>query len=195
MHTWPSMFQARFHGRGGQGAVTGAELLSVAAFLEGKFAQAFPSFGSERMGAPVVAFCRISDREIRSREPVVGPDLVVIQDATLLHSVEVFQGLAPDAYILINTAKGFEDLGCAELVEKLPPGHARSVAATELALKHVGRPVPNAALLGGLAALTHAVNIDSICEAIRARFRGSVGEANAAAASAAYSMLAEGAPC
>jgi len=175
--------------------VTGAELLSVAAFLEGKYAQAFPSFGSERMGAPVVAFCRISDHEIRSREPVVGPDIVVIQDATLLHSVEVFQGLAPDAYVLINTAKRFEQLGCGELVAKLPPGHARSVAATELALKHVGRAVPNAALLGGLAALTRVVAIGSICDAIRARFRGSVGDANVASASAAYALLSGEATC
>ncbi len=189
------MLQVRFHGRGGQGAVTAAELLSVAAFLEGKYAQAFPSFGSERMGAPVVAFCRISDHEIRTREPVVGPDLVVIQDATLLHSVEVFQGLRPEAYVLLNTARPLAQLGCTELIEKLPSGHARSLAATELALKHVGRPVPNAALLGGVAALTGAVGIDSICEAIRTRFRGEVGEANARAAKEGYAMLGEKLSC
>src|SRR4051812_20923367 len=105
------MFQIRIHGRGGQGVVTAAEILSIAAFRENRHAQAFPSFGSERMGAPVVAFCRIDDREIRSREPVLAPDAVVIQDPTLLHQVELFSGLTPDGYVLINTTRTFEELG------------------------------------------------------------------------------------
>src|SRR5215472_5215010 len=88
-----AVFEVRFHGRGGQGVVTAAELLSVAAFYDGAHAQAFPSFGSERTGAPVVAFCRIDERPIRSREPVLTPDAIVIQDATLLHQVDVFGGI------------------------------------------------------------------------------------------------------
>ncbi len=88
-----TMFQVRIHGRGGQGVVSGAEMLSVAAFLEGRYAQAFPSFGSERMGAPVMAFCRIDDKEIRLREPVLEPDALIIQDPTLLHQVDLFKGL------------------------------------------------------------------------------------------------------
>ena len=87
------MFQVRIHGRGGQGVVTGAEMLSIAAFLEGRNAQAFPSFGSERTGAPVVAFCRIDDKEIRLREPIMQPDAMIIQDPTLLHQVDVLRGL------------------------------------------------------------------------------------------------------
>ena len=90
------MFQIRIHGRGGQGVVTGAEMLSIAAFEQGRHAQAFPSFGSERTGAPVVAFCRIAEREIRLREPVMAPDALIIQDPTLLHQVDVFAGLRPD---------------------------------------------------------------------------------------------------
>src|SRR3569832_22556 len=86
-----TMFQIRIHGRGGQGVVSAAELLSVAAFLEGRFAQAFPSFGSERMGAPVMAFCRIDAMPIRLREPVLAPDALIIQDATLLHHAGLFQ--------------------------------------------------------------------------------------------------------
>ena len=86
------MFEVRIHGRGGQGVVTAAEMLSLAAFIEGRYAQAFPSFGSERMGAPVVSFCRIDDHEIRVREPVMEPDAVIIQDPTLLHQVDVFGG-------------------------------------------------------------------------------------------------------
>src|SRR6187549_550028 len=98
-----TMFQVRIHGRGGQGVVSAAELLAIAAFLEGRHAQAFPSFGSERTGAPVVAFCRIDDAEIRLREPVANPDALIIQDATLLHQVDLFAGVPPSAYVLINS--------------------------------------------------------------------------------------------
>src|SRR3954452_23364706 len=109
------MFQVRIHGRGGQGVVTAAELLSVAAFAEGRFAQAFPSFGSERTGAPVVAFCRISEREIRVREPIVMPDALVVQDPTLLHHADVFAGLRPGGSVLVNTSRGAAALGLADL--------------------------------------------------------------------------------
>jgi pyruvate ferredoxin oxidoreductase gamma subunit len=189
------MFQVRFHGRGGQGAVTAAELLSVAAFLEGKFAQAFPSFGSERMGAPVTSFCRIDTREIRLREPVIEADAVVVQDPTLLHAVEVFQGLAAHGYVLLNTSKSLHFLGLGDLLDKLPPGHVRAVAATELARQHLGRPLPNAALLGAFAALTGAVALAPVLRAIRERFAGALGEANAAAASAAFEAIREVPPC
>jgi pyruvate ferredoxin oxidoreductase gamma subunit len=185
------MFQVRIHGRGGQGVVTAAEMLSIAAFVEGKHAQAFPSFGSERMGAPVVAFCRIHDAEIRSREPIVRPDALIIQDPTLLHSVDLFAGLALEGYILLNSARSFESLGIGELVERFSAGHVRSIAATELALAHVGRPIPNAALLGGFAALTGAIGLESIKEAIREKFPGSTGEKNIAAATAAYEALSK----
>src|SRR6476619_3985996 len=102
------MFQIRFHGRGGQGVVSAAEMFSVAAFLRGKHAQAFPSFGSERMGAPVVSFCRIDDKPIRSREPIVMPDALIIQDSTLLQHTGLFEGLARDGYILLNSIRDFQ---------------------------------------------------------------------------------------
>ena len=177
------MFQVRIHGRGGQGVVTAAEMLSVAAFLEGRHAQAFPSFGSERTGAPVVAFCRIDDREIRLREPVLEPDALIIQDPTLLHQVDVFGGVAHDAFVLINTTRGFAELGLNELIEKF---RFCAVPATELALKHTGRPVPNAALLGGFAAVSGRISLESVAAAIREKFGGKVAEGNVAAASAAY---------
>lgn len=169
--------------------VTAAEVLSVAAFLEGRFAQAFPSFGSERMGAPVVSFCRVDDREIRLREPIEEPDALIIQDATLLHSVDVFHGLKARGYILINSTRSFAELGIQEFVARFPKGHVRDVGATELALKHVGRPLPNAALLGGFAAVTGELAIESVEAAIRDRFEGPVGAANAAAARAAFASL------
>ena len=180
------MFQIRIHGRGGQGVVTAAEMLSIAAFLEGRHAQAFPSFGSERTGAPVVAFCRIDDREIRLREPVLQPDALIIQDPTLLHQVDVFGGLRSDGYILINTTRTFEALGVGEFARGFRTEHLRTVPATELALKHVGRPLPNAALLGGFAAVSGRISIDSVAAAIRETFRGKVAEGNVAAATEAY---------
>jgi len=183
------MFQVRIHGRGGQGVVTAAELLSVAAFRDGRHAQAFPSFGSERTGAPVVSFCRIDDKEIRLREPILEPDCVIVQDATLLKSVDVFQGLKLDGYLLVNTNKTLADLHLDKLVAKLPAGHARIVAATEIALRHVRRPVPNAALLGAFAGLTQLVSLDHVAEAIREKFPGQVGEANVIAAKSAYDAL------
>ncbi len=184
------MFQIRIHGRGGQGVVTATEILSVAAFLEGAHAQAFPSFGSERMGAPVVAFCRIDDKEIRLREPILEPDALIVQDPTLFKAIDVFQGLRPKGFVLVNTNRSFEDLHIAAEVAKIPAGHARTVNATELALKHVGRPVPNAALLGAFAALTGVVHLKSVVEAIRQAFPGAIGEANVAAATAAHETVA-----
>ncbi len=189
------MFQVRMHGRGGQGTVTAAELLSMAAFCEGKFAQAFPSFGSERMGAPVMAFCRIDGASIRVREPIVEPDAVLIQDATLLHSVDVFQGLQRDGYVLINTGQSLAHLGLEDLVSRLPRGRVRVVPATELALAHLGKPLPSAGLLGAFAALTHEVAVASIEEALRTRFRPDLAMANAAIARDAYARLSEKDPC
>lgn len=184
-----SMFQIRIHGRGGQGVVTAAETLSIAAFLEDRFAQAFPSFGSERTGAPVVAFCRIDEREIRLREPVLNPDALIIQDPTLLHQVDVFSGLVPDGYILINTSRSFDALGVGEFVRGFHAEHLCTVPASELARKHVGRPVPNAALLGGFAAVSARVSIDSVAKALRQKFSGAIAEGNVAAAQEAYEFV------
>ncbi|MGE5095005.1 MAG: 2-oxoacid:acceptor oxidoreductase family protein [Betaproteobacteria bacterium] len=183
------MFQVRIHGRGGQGVVTAAEMLSIAAFREGRHAQAFPSFGSERMGAPVVAFCRLDTRPIRLREPVVKPDCVIIQDATLLNQVDVFGGLVKDGFVLINTARDFDALGLADFVRGRRPERLATVNATELALKHIGRPVPNAALLGAFAALTRQITLDAVAAAIEETFSEKLARANIAAASAAYAAI------
>ena len=184
------MFQVRIHGRGGQGVVTAAEVLSIAAFREGKHAQAFPSFGSERTGAPVVAFCRIDGREIRVREPILEPDAIIIQDPTLLHQVDVFAGLAPGGCILINTSRSLEELGIADLKERFKTA---LVAASELAKKHVGRPLPNAALLGAFAAFTEQVSLEAVSAAIRDKFgdkfSGKTAEANVAAAAEAFELV------
>ena len=184
------MFQIRIHGRGGQGVVTAAELLSVAAFLEGEHAQAFPSFGSERMGAPVVSFCRIDQKEIRLREPILEPDALIVQDPTLFHAVDVFQGLRPTGYLLVNSNRSLAELGLGAVAASLPPGHAHVVPASDLALQHVGRALPNAALLGAFAGLSGIVHLDSVVAAIRQAFPGKVGEGNVAAATAAHDAVA-----
>ena len=180
------MFQTRIHGRGGQGVVTAAEMLSIAAFLEGKHAQAFPSFGSERTGAPVVAFCRIDTREIRLREPIMAPDSIIIQDPTLLNQVDVFQGLKPDGYVIINSAKSFGELGIGEIAARLRAERQVCVPATEIAMKHLGRPMPNAVLLGAFAGLTGVITLASVAAAIRNKFSGKVAEGNVNAATAAF---------
>jgi len=183
------MFQVRIHGRGGQGVVSAAEMLSVAAFGEGRYAQAFPSFGSERMGAPVMAFCRIDDREIRLREPVMRPDALIIQDPTLLHQVDLFSGLSRSGYILINSSRSFDELGIADFVSNFPADHLCTVPASELAMKHVGRPLPNAALLGGFAAICGQLGFNAVAKAIGEKFPGKVGDANVAAAREAYEAV------
>ncbi len=182
------MFQIRIHGRGGQGVVTGAELLSIAAFLEGRHSQAFPSFGSERMGAPVVAFCRIADHEIRLREPVMSPDAILVQDPTLLHQVDLFRGLSASGIVLVNSGKNLNELGLAEFSENHP---VYCLPATEIALEHIGRPLPNSALLGGFAAFSGQIGIDSLEKAIGEKFKGKTGQDNRAAARAAFDHVKE----
>ena len=183
------MLQVRIHGRGGQGVVTAAEMLSVAAFMEGRHAQAFPSFGSERTGAPVVAFCRISTKEIRLREPILDPDCLIVQDATLFKNIDVFSGMKAGGFLLVNTNRSFADLHIEAQVARLPKGRAMIVPATEMAMKHVGRPVPNAALLGAFAALTEIVRFESVKRAIEETFPGRIGAANVAAAQDAFDFV------
>jgi pyruvate ferredoxin oxidoreductase gamma subunit len=169
--------------------VTAAEILSVAAFDEGRHAQAFPSFGSERTGAPVVSYCRIDDKEIRTREPVMAPDAVIVQDVTLINQVDLFAGLSPEGYVLINTSRTFEELGLSELFNRFHRDHLVTCPATEIALEHFGRPLPNAALLGAFAALTQHVTLSAVQTAIRDHFAGAVGEHNAEAAAAAFAAI------
>jgi len=178
------VFEVRIHGRGGQGVVTAAELLSVAAFDEGRHAQAFPSFGSERTGAPVVSFCRFSDAPIRTREPVAEPDALIVQDPTLLHQVDLFAGLGRSGYVLINSGRDVDSLGLGEFAAGFEPGRLVVAPASAIARELLGRPLPNAALLGGFAALAGRLRLASVIAAIEERFPGPAGEGNAAAARA-----------
>ncbi len=183
------MFQVRIHGRGGQGVVTAAEMLSIAAFEDGEHAQAFPTFGSERTGAPVTSFCRIDDKAIRVREPISEPDALIIQDPTLLHQVKVFSGLSEGGYVLINTSRSFEDLGLGEFASGFAPGRLLTVPASEIANRQLRRPMPNTALLGGFAAMTGAVSLQAVVRAIAQKFSGEVADRNMLAADVAYELV------
>ena len=143
------------------------------------------------MGAPVIAYCRIDTRTIRTREPIDAPDVVLVADATLLHHVDVFSGIRPDGYVLVNSAHNPAQLGLDDLVARLPAGHVVSLPATDVARRYLGKPLPNVCLLGALAALTDAVSIDSLESAVHERFAGDVGKANMLAARECYERLEE----
>jgi len=179
------MIEIRLHGRGGQGSVTAAELLAVAAFDDGKEAQAFPAFGVERRGAPVMAFCRISDGPIRLRTQIYDPDYVIVQDPTLMDSVNVLAGLKPGGTVLINSEHKSEDLNLNT--------KARVVAfpATQIALEELGRPIMNTVLLGAFAGLSGMISFEAIERSIGHRFPGELGEKNIKAARRAYELMKE----
>ena len=180
------MFQVRIHGRGGQGVVTAAEMLSIAAFLEQRYAQAFPSFGSERTGAPVVAYCRIDDKEIRLREPVIEPDALIIQDPTLLHQVDLFAGLAADGFILINTNRSFAELGLGEFRGRFGPNGCAPCRPPSSRSNMSAGPCPMRRCLGGFAAVSGLISLSAVVAAIKQKFSGKVAEGNIAAATEAY---------
>jgi len=177
------MIEIRIHGRGGQGNVAAAELLSIAAFKDGKFAQAFPSFGAERIGAPVQAFVRIDEKKIRTREEVRTPDYLIIQDSFLIGAVPVLDGIKPDGLILVNSEKAPEDLNIKTTAR------VETIPATEIALEIIGRPIPNAIMIGAFCSITGLVSIDAVQEAIMEKFPGRVGENNVAALERAVEIM------
>ncbi len=173
------MIEIRFHGRGGQGSVTAAEILAKAAFKDGKYVQAFPFFGVERRGAPVMAFTRIDDKPIDIRYQVYNPDYVLVLDDTLMSVVDVFSGVKENSEVIINIADEF-----SENVDV--PVH--SIDATGIALDMLGRNIVNTIILGYFAKKTDVVSIDSLIEVIKETFPGKVGELNAEATRKAYDM-------
>jgi pyruvate ferredoxin oxidoreductase gamma subunit len=177
------LIEVRLHGRGGQGVVTAAELLAIAAFEDGKVAQAFPSFGSERMGAPVESFVKISDKPIRSRSQITNPDYVIVQDPTVIAVVDVFKGLKDNGLVIINTEKKPGELNLQTKAKII------TVPATDIANKAIGRPIPNTALMGAFAAATKLIKLESIERCIKERFPGELGDKNAKAAQTAYEFV------
>ena len=185
------MFQVRVHGRGGQGVVTAAEMLSVAAFFDDLYSQAFPSFGSERTGAPVVSYCRIDTQPIRVREPITAPDAVIVQDPTLLSLPGVVDDLAAGAQLIINSSRSRAELLAQPWATRSTQARISVVPASEIARQHVGRPLPNAALLGAFSGLTGQVSLSGVEHAINDAFPSAVADANIWAARAAYAWVTE----
>jgi 2-oxoacid:acceptor oxidoreductase gamma subunit (pyruvate/2-ketoisovalerate family) len=158
--------EIRWHGRGGMGAVTSAELVARAAISEGKYAQSFPSFGPERRGAPVLAFLRVSDELIKSRTVIYEPDIVAVLDPGLLNAVDVTSGLKQNGKIIINSRKSPTELK-SEFGYKWP---VAAVNATKIAREALGLPITNTALIGALLKVTEIVKIDSLVAQLQERF-------------------------
>lgn len=170
------MIEIRFHGRGGQGAVTAAQLLAEAAFAEGKHSQAFPFFGAERRGAPVLAFTRIDSKPIRTRTQIYEPDYVVVLDPSLPEVVNVASGIKHDGLIVLNSKKAAQ----------FPNAKTAFVDATSVAKEMLGVPITNTAMLGAFAKATKLVSLDSLINVIKKHFSSKLAEKNIAAIKAAY---------
>lgn len=179
------MIEVRIHGRGGQGNVVAAYLLASAAIADKWHAVAFPAFGAERRGAPVAAFVRMAEQPFQRRDQIAHPDFLVIQDEALLHVEGVLDGLKPGGGVLVNSPRPNETLGIDAACQTVP--------ATRLALDHLGRPIPNTALLSGFLALTGLFSPDALDRALAMRFSGKTLEANRHLADAALRGVSRGA--
>ncbi len=167
------MIEIRIHGRGGQGNVVAAYLLAMAAFEENRYGQAFPNFGAERRGAPVMAFVRIDDKPIQRRNQVRHPAFLIIQDQALLQVPGVTDGLKPGGKILVNST-----LSSTALSEQLDQKEVIALPGTTLANNFLGRPVPNTALLSAFFVLTELLSQESLAKVLKKRFKGEVLEKN-----------------
>lgn len=181
------MIEYRIHGRGGQGSVAAAYLLASAAFEAGYTCQAFPAFGAERRGAPVTAFVRIDRKPIHLRSQVRRPDILIVQDDTLLLDRDITLGLKPGGAMIVNTRRS--DLEVAEAFSC----RTRCIPATQLAVETIGRPIPNTALLAALCALTGDLPQSALAAALRGRFSGDVLTRNLALIERVTQMVPAGA--
>ncbi|MCX8095466.1 MAG: 2-oxoacid:acceptor oxidoreductase family protein [Caldisericia bacterium] len=166
------LFEVRIHGRAGQGAKTGGQILAYAAFFEGKTVQAFPEYGSERRGAPTVAYTRISTKEIRTHEPILEPDAVIVLDETYIYTLPVTKGLKENGVLIVNTIKSAEEV---KKVTKFN-GKVFTVDATGISLSTVGRDAPNIPTLGALVKVSNILSLDSLKKAIEEMFLEKLGE-------------------
>jgi pyruvate ferredoxin oxidoreductase gamma subunit len=176
------MIEVRFHGRGGQGAVTSAEMVALAAIEEGKFAQGFPSFGPERRGAPVISFARVDDKPIRLRSKIYQPDVAVVLDPSLLKILDPSQGLKSGGILIINTNKTIEQVR-SEFGFKVK---LAVVDADLIARQELGLPITNTTMIGALVKGTGIVQLDSLTPPLRHRF-GRGAERNIKALQRAFS--------
>ncbi|MBL7206074.1 MAG: pyruvate ferredoxin oxidoreductase subunit gamma [Candidatus Aenigmarchaeota archaeon] len=174
------MIEVRVHGRGGQGGVTFVELLAKAAGLDGKYVQAFPSFGPERTGAPVKAFCRIDNIPVTLRSQIYSPDFVVVLDPSLLDLPEVIEGIKPETVIIVNSDKGIE----LNIKNKV-----YTIDATKLAMEILGRPITNTAMLGAFIKVLGLVKLESVLKTIDEKFPEKIAEPNKKLISQSYELM------
>lgn len=187
------IFEIIFHARGGQGAKTAAEIIAQAALREGKYVQSFPSFGPERSGAPTKTYVRVSDKPIRTHEPVVDPDVVVVVDETLLDSVMVTGNLDRNEALIVNTQE--TDMKIKEKVSEKGryDGKIYPVDANGISMEIVGQPRPNTVVLGKLVQITEIVKLETLISEFRKIFEGKIGkeatDKNIAAIEKAYDTI------
>ncbi|MFP4071797.1 MAG: pyruvate ferredoxin oxidoreductase subunit gamma [Desulfovibrionales bacterium] len=167
------MLEIRIHGRGGQGGVTSAEILAKGAIAKGKFAQAFPSFGPERRGAPVQAFVRVDEERIRLRERIYSPDIVLVLDPTLLDIVNVGEGLKENGMVVVNSP-----LSPDEIKKKFNFPKVAQVDATKVALEELGVPITNTTMLGSLLKASGILSVQDLKDVISERFGPKLGPKN-----------------
>jgi len=181
-----SLREVRWHGRGGQGVVTVSRLLAYAALMEGKHVQAFPEFGPERTGAPILGFTRISDEPIDIHSQVYTPSCVAVLDPTLLKNVDVTEGLPKNGKVVVNTQKK-----AAEVRSGLRRTDVvcYTIDATRIALDVLGRPIFNTAMLGALIKVEPLAKIDSVVKALKERFPGPLADKNEEAIRTAYEKV------
>jgi pyruvate ferredoxin oxidoreductase gamma subunit len=165
------MIEVRWHGRGGQGAKTGSQILAEAAFSMGKYVQAFPEYGSERTGAPMKAFTRIDDKPILIHSAIENPDLIVIIDDTLVELDVVKEGLKEGVKVLVNTEKSKEDLE-----QFFPKADIFVVPATKISMETLGKNFPNTPVLGAIAKITGAVTLDSLVDSFKEKMEKKFSE-------------------
>jgi len=177
------ILEVRWHGRGGQGAWTASELLARAAIYEGKYIQSFPEFGPERMGAPVAAFTRVSEEPIQMHCSVYNPDVVAVLDPTLTKTVPVAKGLNEEGAIVLNSKENPVEVRRMLGMDKVK---VWTVPATEIAIKILGRPITNTAMLGAVTRATGIVKLESIEKVVKERFRPDIAEKNIAVIKEAY---------
>jgi pyruvate ferredoxin oxidoreductase gamma subunit len=178
------MQEIRFHGRGGQGAVTSAELIAIAAINKGNCAQAFPSFGPERRGAPVVAFCRVDDKKINSRAKVYNPDVVIVLDPGLLTLLDPAEGLKEGGSFLINTKKSPDEIAKPNVGYKVA-----TVDASTIAMEELGRVIVNTTMVGAFIKATGLITIEDIKGPLLERFGAKLGARNMKALERAYNEV------
>lgn len=174
------MIEIRFHGRGGQGAVTASRIIAIAAYEEGQYSQAIPMYGTERRGAPLTAFVRLDNQRVRERELVHNPDISVVLDPLIAKQQAVVDNLKAGGLVLLNTADNPEDVKLGGDFK------VATVDATTIALETLGRPITNTAILGAFAKITGVVKVESIEKAIKKNFPGRLGEMNIAAVKRSY---------